>query len=407
MTQSQVKGGRSCSASDARSDARLDVLVISHLYPHGDQSSAGIFVREQVEALSAKADVMVVVGRFETYAKGTPISVGAEGPTVVEVELPWPRWLPSALRVAWLIPRYYREARRVARDSSRAFDVIHAHYGLPDGVVGVMLGRALSLPVVVTLHGSDFSHQIARPGVGRLVGRLLARADRIIGVSAEIVEGMRAAFGLTETQVLHLANGYNDAHIAVHARRTPRYFLFAGALIPRKNPDILLESYALIAPQTGLNLVIVGDGPMMLQLKAQADRLGIASRVRFEGQVEHAAVDGYLSEAGALVLPSSREGMPIIVNEALASGTPVVASDLPGIRQQVRSERLGSLVPVGDIAALGAALLEASRKTWDYGLIARECGVVSWNEYAGTLLDLYRSLRVSRCEDETESVSES
>ncbi len=340
---------------------------------------------------------MVVVGRFDTYAKGTPAGVGVSDPTVVEVELPWPRWLPSALRVAWLIPRYYRGALRVARDSARTFDVVHAHYGLPDGVVGVMLGRALSLPVVVTLHGSDFSHQIARPVVGRFLGRWLAKADRIIGVSTQIVEGMHAAFGLTETQVLHLPNGYNDAHIAVHARRTPRYFLFVGSLIPRKNPDVLLESYALIAPQTTLDVVIVGDGPMMSQLKAQADRLGIASRVRFEGQVEHAAVDGYLSEAAALVLPSSREGMPIIVNEALASGTPVVATRLPGIEQQVRSEQLGSLVPAGDGAALGAALLEASRKEWDYGLIARECGVVSWNEYADKLLDLYRSIVRNAC----------
>lgn len=371
---------------------RLRVLVVSHLYPPDNRSPAGIFVRDQVQALSSQADVLVVAGRFGTLAAGGRVPAGSTGPAVVEVQLPWPRWLPSAARVAWLVPQYYRKALKAAQESAGAFDLIHAHFGVPDGVVGVMLGRALSIPVVVTLHGSDFTHQIARPLVGRMVGRWLAKADRIIGVSVQIADGMRAMFSLSDEQVLHIPNGYNHAHITVSEQRTPKHFLFVGSLIPRKNPDVLLEAYALVAKQTTLDLAVVGDGPMMLQLKAQADRLGISSRVHFEGQRENTAVDGYLADAAALVLPSSREGMPIIINEALASGTPVVATRLPGIEQQVRSGRFGYLVPVNDSTALAAAMLEAARSSWDYGRIARESGVVSWVEYADMLIDLYRSL---------------
>ena len=377
--------------------ARLNVLVISHLYPPDARSSAGSFVRDQVEALSSHAEVTVIAGRFGGLAVGGGTRSGSPGPTVVELKLPWPRWLPSAARVAWLLPSYYRQALRVARSSPEGYDVVHAHFGLPDGVVGVKLGGALSVPVVVTLHGSDFSHQIARPVIGRVVGRYLAKADRIIGVSAQIADGMRDMFGLSEAQVLHMPNGYNDAHITVSERRSPKHFLFVGLLIPRKNPDVLLEAYALVADQTTMDLVIVGDGPMMSELKAHADRLGIASRVTFTGELEHAAVDGYLAEAAALVLPSSREGMPIIINEALASGTPVIATKLPGIEQQVSDGRFGLLVPVGDAAALGAAMVEVAQGSWDYGQVARESGVVSWAEYADRLIDIYRSLANKPC----------
>jgi glycosyltransferase involved in cell wall biosynthesis len=391
---SRVRDNRSGARASVGADenARLRVLVISHLYPRNRSDISGIFVREQVEALGASADVLVVAGRYGGLASARSADTDRSGPPVIEIGLPWPMWLPSAARVASSIPRYHREALKAVRESGREFDVVHAHFGLPDGLVGVMLGRALSIPAVVTLHGSDFARQLSRPFVGRLLGRRLSRADRIIGVSAHIAEGMRARFGLSEEQVIHLPNGFNDQDIGVHAQRTPRYFVFVGSLIPVKNPDLLLRAFAHIKAQTALDLVYVGDGPMKAQLVHEAEQLGIASRVHFEGQVEHTAIDGYLAEAAALVLPSSSEGMPVVINEALASGTPVVASRLPGIEQQVRSETFGALVPPGDVEALAAALIDMANSAPDYGSIASECKVVSWREHADETLDIYRQL---------------
>jgi len=372
-------------------DRRLNVLAISHMYPHPDVMHAGIFVQEQLQALSALADVTVVVGRYGLGLSGASSTSGSPRLSVVEVALPWCRALPSAARLLCLLPSYRRAAIRVARSSARPIDVVHAHYGFPDGIVGISVGSALGVPVVVTMHGSDFTRQVARPLFGRLLARRLARARRIICVSEDIATGMRP-FAKCPDQIVHLPNGYNDLHISLHAERDPAYFLFVGSLIPRKNPDALVEAYGRIASQTPLDLVIVGDGPMMPELRERVNRDGIADRVRFEGQVAHERVDGYLRNAAALVLPSSREGMPIIVNEALASGTPVIATRTPGVQQQVTSTRLGTLVDIGDIPGLAAAMVDMARRSVDYEGVARESGVIPWSRYASRLLDLYRAV---------------
>lgn len=384
------------SAISVPADDRPNVLVLSHLLPPQDGSStAGIFVREQLEPLSALADVTCVVPRPGLPSR-REFPASLPGLRVIEVPLPSLGFLPDLLRVlAWIRP-YRRRALEIARSAPRPFDVLHAHFGLPDGAAGVSTARRLALPSVVTLHGSDFNRQLSRPGIGRWFGRRIARANAVIAVSEAIADGMSERYPSAASRVHHLSNGYNNAEITPHPQRTPRHFLFVGSLIPLKNPDVLIRAYGRIANDTALGLVFVGDGPLRPALEALAADLGIADRVRFEGQRPHAAMDAYLAEAAALVLPSSSEGMPMVVNEALASGTPVVASRLPGIEQQVRSEAFGILIPPGDEAALADALLRAATTTWDYAAIAATCGVRSWDDYARELVALYRSVISSR-----------
>ncbi len=380
-------GARSeASPETAQTPRRLRVLVVSHMYPRSETDTLGIFVREQVESLSVLADVSVVVGRYGNLSDAT-----SEQPHITQVSLPLRRGLPSVFRVAMAVRPYYRKALRVAEETG-PYDIVHAHYGVPDAVVGVRLGRALGVPTVVTLHGSDFNRQFAFPFVGRAYSRQVAQADAIIGVSEAIATGMQQTHPSARGRVLHLANGYSSAEIHPHPIRCPRYLLFVGSLTPRKHPDVLLEAFARIADHTDLDLVLVGDGPMAGPLVSRARELGIAARVRFEGFRAHTELDSYLAEAAALVLPSTSEGMPIVVNEALASGTPVVASRLPGIEQQVRSDEWGILVPPADVDCLVDALLEAVTRRWDYAQISALCGVPSWDDYARSLVHLYSGL---------------
>lgn len=373
---------------------RLRVLLVSHLYPQGESSTYGIFVAEQARALAKLADVTVVVGRFG--GQETTERLSSAGLRVVEVPLPGFGRLPSGITMARAVAPYARHVRRIAGTGSSRFDICHAHFGFPDGYVGVRHALREGLPSVVTLHGDDFNRQIVRPFVGPVIAKTLLRANRVVCVSPAMVAPLLRRSAEAPDRIAFIPNGYDSNDISAHTDRTPRYFLFVGGLHERKNPETLIRAYGSVADRTTHDLVIVGDGPLRERLPRVVHELGLEDRVRLEGPQPHSRLDGYLAEAAALVLPSASEGMPIVVNEALASGTPVIASRLPGTEAQVKDARFGVLIQPGDADDLARALLTVNDGTWDYAAIARESGVIDWDEYAGILIDMYRDILAQR-----------
>jgi glycosyltransferase involved in cell wall biosynthesis len=145
--------------------------------------------------------------------------------------------------------------------------------------------------------------------------------------------------------------------------RPPCSLLALGRLVPKKGCDVLLRACAALAREgADFTLTIAGDGPERGRLERLARELALADRVRFAGFVSHDAVPGLLADADALVMPSvvsatgDRDGIPNVIMEALALQTPVVASDVSGIREVVRHGETGLLAPQRDPDALAGAL---------------------------------------------------
>jgi glycosyltransferase involved in cell wall biosynthesis len=133
-------------------------------------------------------------------------------------------------------------------------------------------------------------------------------------------------------------------------------FLFVGRLVPYKGLDILLKAIARVP---GAAVVLVGDGPLRNRLGDLADGLGLGGRVRFAGPLQQHGIASLLAGARALILASRdvSETFGLVQLEAMASGVPVVASDLPtGIREVGVDGETCLLVPPGDVSALSAAL---------------------------------------------------
>jgi glycosyltransferase involved in cell wall biosynthesis len=124
-------------------------------------------------------------------------------------------------------------------------------------------------------------------------------------------------------------------------------------LVPWKGIDPLIRLLPEL-PET--RLVIAGDGQLRTELEALARSLGVAARTVFLGDVPQAAVNGYLAQADAFILNSTYEGLPHVVLEAIAAGTPVIATNAGGTSEVVEHDATGLLVPVGDRAALKSAI---------------------------------------------------
>lgn len=288
---------------------------------------------------------------------------------------------PERYPVRWAsrrVPLGLRQAlgaRLVARLARQA-DVVYS-----TGMVGrSSLGAALARrPIVLKLtsdpvferslrwglFGADlgaFQHAGGlRIGVLRLARDLaLARADRVIIPSAALRE-LALGWGLPAEKVVVLPNPVSpppDLEGRDELRRRHglegRTLVFAGRLVPQKSIDVALE--AVLATED-VSLVLAGDGPYRDRLHALARRLGLyGGRARFLGPQPRRTVFELLRAGDAALLSSSWENFPHMVVEALAVGTPVIATDVGGVTEILRDEENGLLVPMNDAPALAAAI---------------------------------------------------
>jgi rhamnosyl/mannosyltransferase len=188
-------------------------------------------------------------------------------------------------------------------------------------------------------------------------GRVLRAAAGVVVLTGTQAAFVRETYRVPADRVFVVPNGVGDEYFlpvreAAPARQdAPLRLLFVGRLSPQKNVARLLDALSLVhAP---VRLRVVGDGELRAELAARADRLGLRERVEFSGGLHGADLVRAYAEADAFVLPSDKEGMPLVALEAMAAGLPVLATRVPG-----NSELLGEVGLLADPApeALAAAV---------------------------------------------------
>lgn len=199
----------------------------------------------------------------------------------------------------------------------------------------------------------------------RRLRRLYARPDGVICVSDGVAEDVAQLTGVARGRLTVIRNPTITPAFAGQLRAPCPHpwlapgerpvILGAGSLAPVKRFDVLLDAASVLLKERDLRLLILGEGKQRGALLAQAERLGVRERVELPGFVSN--VLPYMRRAALFVLASEREGSPNVLTEALACGTPVVATDCPaGPREILAGGRYGPLVPVGDPLALRDAI---------------------------------------------------
>jgi glycosyltransferase involved in cell wall biosynthesis len=339
----------------------IRALVFSTLYPNAAQPNHGVFVenrlRETIAQGGLEATVVAPVpffpvshrffGRYSAFARA-PQHEMRHG---VEVWHPRYAVIPK-VGAAWTPETLFRAALPLVRRLQAAgqrFDVIDAHYAYPDGVAAARLGRALRLPVVITGRGTDLT---LIPNDAKARVQILWAAQEAVAM-VTVCEDLRRrliALGAPAERTLVLRNGVDLRLFCPRDRARARAalgiegftLLCVGSLIPRKGHDLVL---AALGQLPDCRLVIAGDGPRRAELEAQAKRLGVQDRVRFLGEIAHADLPDLYAAADVLLLASSREGWANVLLEAMACGTPVVATNVNGAGEVVQSPAAGLLMP--------------------------------------------------------------
>ena len=356
---------------EANGSRVIRLLVFTTLYPNAAQPRHGVFVEERLRQLVTNGRVTATVvapvpwfpfrsptfGAYSAFAS-VPKKEDRHGIRILHPRYPViPKFGMSI--APFLMYRALVSVLRKLRADGADFDLIDAHYFYPDGVAAARLGRAMNKPVVISARGSDVTliphYRLPR----RQIKWAAERAAAIVTVSKGLKDGL-AALGVNPEKITVLRNGVDldrfhpqdRAAIRVKLGLTGPVWLAVGHLIELKGVHITLAALAKAADVT---LLIAGEGREKGHLRQLADRLGVGSRVRFLGAIPHAELCEYYNAADVMVLASSREGMPNVVLESLACGTPVIVTPFDGAREVVGTPEAGQVAESRTADAIQAA----------------------------------------------------
>jgi len=252
------------------------------------------------------------------------------------------------------------ETVRIIR--SYSINILHTH-GYRSDVAGLIAAKLTGIPIISTVHGWTPISMKMR-GYQMIDRFCLKRFDKIICVS-NLLYGEFAKLGVGVDRLVYLPNAVSlpeqrpsqreDARQKLYLPLSEKIVVAVGRLSPEKGIDILLTAYAnQFSTDSGVRLLLVGDGPQRADLEAVARRLGIAERVTFAGFVSDVA--SYYAAADLFVMSSHTEGFPMALLEAMAWGLPALATAVGGIPDIVQNGINGFLVQSGNEKQLAVAM---------------------------------------------------
>ena len=391
--------------------SRPRVLILSRNYPSSVFPRLGLWVRWLARHLANDCDVTVLsptpwwpplpgppdYSRFRQVEKS-----GRDG----EIRVFHPRFLvgPGYAFHSTEAASYSLAIRRLAGrlHQERRFDIVHAQFGYPDGVAAVLLSRRLGIPAIVTEHAFQHPWLDDYPLVRRQALWAQRRLRAHIAVSRPVREQIQSFLGPSH-DVRVIPIGVDPATFPPRPGRDtgPPRVLYVGYLTRAKGVDVLLEAAARLArARPEIRFLFVGDDgyrdkrKQAERLRAKARELGLSDRAGFEGGKPPEEVARLMRESSVLVLPSRRETFGAVLVEALASGTPVVATRCGGPEDIVTPET-GILVPPEDPGALEAGIAQVldNRARYDPAALARYAVErFSWEHVARETVAVYREV---------------
>ena len=338
----------------------MKILTFTTLFPNQVKPNNAIFVETRLRHLVASGEVESRViapvpwfpsahPRFGAYADFARVPA-SENRFGIRVDHPRYPVIPKfGMNLApMLLAR--AACASVARllDEGFDFDLIDAHYFYPDGVAAARLGQYFNKPVVITARGSDISLIPQYRAPRRMIQWAAAQSAHMITVCDALRDEL-VALGADAGKITPLRNGVDLQRFQPGPREQIRrelgldgfVLLTVGHLVELKGHDLAIGALPLLPDAT---LMIAGSGVERARLEALAQQLGVADRVRFLGAVPQAELARHYSAADCMVLASSREGWANVLLEAMACGTPVVATRVWGTPEVVASGDAGLLM---------------------------------------------------------------
>jgi teichuronic acid biosynthesis glycosyltransferase TuaC len=379
----------------------MRVLTLTSLFPNQIEPTLGIFIYQRMSHFARRPGNQVIavapVRYFPGWLRWSKWSGYGRVPRreqIGNLTVYHPRYLLlpkiSMPLHGWLMfVASFLLVRRLHRESK--FDVIDSHFVYPDGFAAVLLGKLLSLPVIVSARGTDINLFPSLRSIRPMIRWTLQRVAGAIAVCTPLLDAM-LGLGLPAEKSQVIGNGVDierfrsvDRVVARQKLQLPqnaKIIISVGGLIHRKGYHLLIPALAQIARcYPRLKLYIIGTGPCRGELEALIEKLGLAEQVSLAGPQPNEDLHLWYSAADVSCLTSSREGWPNVILESMACGTPVVATRVWGTPEVIISPELGIMVDQ-TTESIASGLQAALTKQWDRKLIERHAHQRTWDVVA-------------------------
>jgi glycosyltransferase involved in cell wall biosynthesis len=309
---------------------------------------------------------------------------------------------------AALVPGYVASASLAAARLVRreGFDLVHVHWPIPHGVIGLAARWATGVPVVSSFHGVELTWTKNDLRLLTPVLRYLIRTSDAVTANSTYTQGLIRGLHDRPVQLIPFGTTvpvHVDPSSLAKPADGPFELLCVGRLVERKGLPVLLDALSLLDTQRHVSLHVVGDGPRRAEWEARAGELGLGGRVHFHGFVSEEQLAVRYASCDAFVLPAvfdskgDTEGLGVVLIEAASNGKPLIGSAIGGIVDVVKDDVSGIRVRPSEPPALASAIAslmddperrgalgEGARRLWE--------AEFSWAIIADRLVDLYGSL---------------
>ena len=338
--------------------------------------------------------------------------------------------------LATYIPEFVQGIKAFAAEKGIRYDIIHSHYWMSGLAAASLSDHWGGTPIIHMFHTlGEMKNRIARSqeereGEYRINGekQVLRRADRIVVATLAELTQLRFLYKADQNKMVIIPPGVDVSHfypipsdeakLYVGLKSDARMILFVGRIEPLKGVDTLIQAMTCLELKEAsrpVHLAIIGGDPSaspeemtaeMARLQKLCDDLGLDQTVLFLGKRDQDKLPYYYSAAEVVVMPSHYESFGMVALEAMACGTPVIASEVGGLAYLVRDGETGFTIPAEEPDTL------CEKLTWllnDPDLHARMSGQAAeyaqdyaWEKIAAQIVDVYKELvpeesKVSKC----------
>ena len=382
----------------------MKILFLSETFPDASQPACGTYNLALCRELAREHEVRVISPRsWLDVVRGRQFEAG-EAVRASGLKVLYPtRWYTPGFAQSKYGGQMWWSIGSALRTLTRDWtpDAVLSYWAHPDGECGLRAGRMFNAPSAVIVGGSDVLLLPKDPVRGECVRRVLSESATVITVS----DGLRQAcleLGIPAQRVRTIRQGIDPqvfypgdqaearARLGLSVPVGETLAVWVGRMVGLKRVDVLILACRMLKERgQRVRVCLLGDGPCRAAWEQLAASAGITDQIQFVGPVGHDRLADWYRAADLTVLCSESEGLPNVLRESVACGTPFVSTDIGSIRE-IAEPQFAELVPVADVEALARGI--ATVISGNHSPAAKQFVARSWSETARDTISLLEEL---------------